>query len=287
MLPTEAPTYQFPKTRPRWNDAAYSSVLSPDRKLVAFITRFVTAETESNPPIFRGQALSLWAPDGAIGLRHVFKSDDLTTSEPLVWTIDSQRVLFLERSLDSSSIYALSVANGEVRRVYDTPDFLSHIAWNASRNTIVAVSEQPAVPPALVRIDLNSGKRIILARPNAYFDEIALPESHLLRITNSFGHRMAVRVTMPNGYVKGRRYPLVATTYTSNNSFQRGAVGDEYPIYVTITKCQACHYASVVATAGYRSDSRSSVVFVTQECRSTCGNAGLSKRRSYKACSLE
>lgn len=238
ILPREAPIYQCPKKGPLWNDSVYSpSTVSPDGKLVAFVTKFLKPETKSTPPILRGSAISVWSPGETDGPRHLFRSDDIAVFENSpIWSRDGTEIFFLERSPDSSSIYRVSVADGGIRRVHETKAYLNHLSWDASREKVVAVKEEPTVPPELVSIDVASRKEATLARPNAYFDQISFPATYLMRITNTYGHEMSVRVTPPDGYIKGRRYPLIATTYTSGNAFQRGAVGDEYPIYAYAAK---------------------------------------------------
>jgi len=52
-----------------------------------------------------------------------------------------------------------------------------------------------------------------------------------MRVRNPLGGDIFGRLVLPNGYVAGRRYPLVFTTYRAGTEFLAGAVGDEFPIF--------------------------------------------------------
>jgi dipeptidyl aminopeptidase/acylaminoacyl peptidase len=52
-----------------------------------------------------------------------------------------------------------------------------------------------------------------------------------MRINNPLGGGIFGRLVLPNGYVRGQRYPLIFTTYRAGTQFLEGAVGNEFPIF--------------------------------------------------------
>jgi dipeptidyl aminopeptidase/acylaminoacyl peptidase len=79
-------------------------------------------------------------------------------------------------------------------------------------------------------VDLIGRKIEVLASPNAAFAEKELPQIRFMNINNPLRGGIFGRLVLPNGYVKGKRYPLIFTTYRAGTEFLEGAVGDEFPI---------------------------------------------------------
>lgn len=146
------------------------------------------------------------------------------------WKSDSKEVYAILRNPNDSVVVAVTLGSDEVRELLRTSHSFSETSWNADGTVFAAVRQSSLMPDELIKADLASGKSIVLATPNAAFAERALPEIRFMKINNTLGGGIFGRLVLPNGYVKGKRYPLIFTTYRAGAGFLEGAVGDEFPI---------------------------------------------------------
>lgn len=113
------------------------------------------------------------------------------------------------------------------RTILDTKDFLSGCV--AARDSLICARESSLHPRHIVAIDLVSGKITVLYDPNAEFARKAFAPAQRLHWRTARGTEVIGDLVLPTVYQKGRRYPLIVTTYQTKG-FLRGATGDEYPI---------------------------------------------------------
>jgi dipeptidyl aminopeptidase/acylaminoacyl peptidase len=134
---------------------------------------------------------------------------------------------------DELALYGWSFAKGTVNVILKTRNLLQ--GCTRTRIEIVCAEESATSPRALVAIRLDSGARRTIYDPNRNlqsreFGKVVPLSWHDEAGTEGFGH-----LVLPNGYVRGKRYPLVIVQYQSRG-FLRGGVGDEHPIFVLAAK---------------------------------------------------
>ena len=134
---------------------------------------------------------------------------------------------------DELALYRWSFAKSTVKLILKTRNLLQ--GCTQIRNEIVCAEESATSPRALVAIRLDSGARRAIYDPNRNlqsreFGKVVQLSWKDQAGTEGFGH-----LVLPNGYVRGKRYPLVVVQYQSRG-FLRGGVGDENPIFVLAAK---------------------------------------------------
>jgi dipeptidyl aminopeptidase/acylaminoacyl peptidase len=215
-------------TKPNEIKYARGAVLSPDRQKSAF----------SGLGVYNTRDIEKAYRDYFVGIRTV--GEDKPPKEFLhtphfvydfQWKGDSKEVYALLRDPEYTTVMAITVDSGEIREVLKTDRFLFvGPSWNADKTAFVTVTQSSLMPDELVKVDLASRKIEVMAAPNAAFVEKELPEVRFMRIDNRLGGGIFGRLVLPNGYVKGNRYPLIITTYRAGTRFLEGAIGDEFPI---------------------------------------------------------
>jgi dipeptidyl aminopeptidase/acylaminoacyl peptidase len=204
-----------------------SSALSPDKKksMFSLMGGYNTREVEK---AYR---------DSFIGVRMV--GENTPPKEFLhtpyfishtQWKGDSKEIYAILQNPNNSVVVAITVESGEVRELLSMDHYLADTGWNTDGTIFVTVRQSSLMPDELVKVNLPGRKIEVLASPNAAFAEKELPEVRFMRISNPLGGGIFGRLVLPNGYIKGKRYPLIFTTYRAGTGFLEGAVGDEFPI---------------------------------------------------------
>lgn len=147
------------------------------------------------------------------------------------WRGDAKEVYAIQLQPEYTAVVAVMPERGQVREVARTSHYVTESSWDGKGTSFVAVRQSTFMPDELVRFDVAAKRFDVLASPNAAFANRDLPEVRFRRINNPLGGGIFGRLVLPNGYVKGRRYPLVFTTYRAGTGFLEGAVGDEFPIF--------------------------------------------------------
>lgn len=132
-------------------------------------------------------------------------------------------------------VNAVSPPSGEIREILRTDNFLSARSeffepCPAAAERLICVFETPTTPPRLVSIDLSDGQITEIANINPEFEDIKLTRTERMGWKNEFGDPTFGYLVWPADYKKGKRYPLIITTYASRGWFLRGGIGNEYPI---------------------------------------------------------
>ena len=146
------------------------------------------------------------------------------------WSGDGKEVYGIQFQPEYTAVMAVMPERRQVREVARTSHYLMESSWDGEGTSFVAVRQSTFMPDELVRFDVAAKRFAVLASPNAGFAEKDLPEVRFRRVDTPLGGRIFGRLVLPNGYVKGKRYPLVFTTYRAGTGFLEGAVGDEFPI---------------------------------------------------------
>jgi dipeptidyl aminopeptidase/acylaminoacyl peptidase len=148
----------------------------------------------------------------------------------LHWKSDGKEVCALLWDPEYTAVITIKISSGEVKETFKTDYSLSDASWQTNETAFAALRQSSLMPDELVKVDLISGKTIVLANPNVAFAEKKLPEVRFMRINNPLGGGIFGRLVLPNEYVKGKQYPLIFTTYRAGTKFLEGGVGDEFPI---------------------------------------------------------
>jgi dipeptidyl aminopeptidase/acylaminoacyl peptidase len=147
------------------------------------------------------------------------------------WRGDSKQVYGVRFGQEHTDVIAIAPESGEVREIVRTDGTLWDATWDKDGSSFVATRQGTFMPDELVKFDLKTRRFDVLANPNAAFAGKDRPEVRFMKVDNPLGGGIFGRLVLPNGYVKGKRYPLIFTTYRAGPGFLEGAVGDEFPIF--------------------------------------------------------
>ncbi len=129
------------------------------------------------------------------------------------------------------TLHAWDVLENKTRQVLSIREAMP--VWDQCApipDQLICAIEEPLRPMRLVRIRLSSGGIETLLEPNRELTSLALGRSpQPIEIRTRSGVLAHGYLTLPPQNRSGDRLPLVIVTYRCNG-FQRGGVGDEYPI---------------------------------------------------------
>jgi dipeptidyl aminopeptidase/acylaminoacyl peptidase len=223
-------TYEQAKwpTNPKEVKYAVHPIQSPDQEMSIFLG--LTVSNSNN--------IKTATRDYFVGLKAL--GDDRPPREVLhsprwisyfKWSADSQRAYAIQFDPEYTAVLSIRVSDANVTEILRTPDHLSDASWNTQADSFVAVRQRSSTPDELVKFNLKAKQFDVLASPNASFKDKNLPEVRFRQVNNPLGGGIFGRLVFPNGYVKGKRYPLIFTTYRAGTGFLEGGVGNEFPIY--------------------------------------------------------
>jgi len=148
-----------------------------------------------------------------------------------IWlTPDGKRVIFqkITINLEGDGVYIWNIQTGRVSELVPPRTQLERCS--AAGSDLVCLFSSSTKPRTLVRLDSSRRQLIELVDPNPSFRAKRLPCVERLEWVNSRGDRTFGYLVKPDGYVAGRRYPLVVATYRAAGFFP-DMTGGEYPIY--------------------------------------------------------
>jgi dipeptidyl aminopeptidase/acylaminoacyl peptidase len=153
----------------------------------------------------------------------------------LAWSLSGTVLYFAHHhgpdEPEGSSVSAVSVPEGKVRQLFTTDRTLSQVTVASESDVMACLCERLTDPPEVALVDLAAGDMRVLTELNPEFRHLRISKVRKLDWTNKYEDVAYGHLVEPVDYQAGRRYPLVVTTYRSGG-FLRGAVGDEYPIYL-------------------------------------------------------
>lgn len=146
-------------------------------------------------------------------------------------TADGRRVVLGTRTLNQPR-YGLAIIDEQGLREIPGNRSLTRCGFSEDLRTAVCVQEGISTPPALVRIDLDSGKITRLAAVSAQHDEIAPLSVQARTWVNRSGYKAAGYVIFPRGYRVGEHYPAIIVTHGSDADERFAAIGNQwnYPV---------------------------------------------------------
>jgi dipeptidyl aminopeptidase/acylaminoacyl peptidase len=156
------------------------------------------------------------------------------------WSADGTKIYFERRdSFDGfgTILSVVSAQGGPVRTLLGLNDHVGRglparndCSWDARKQHAACVVENNVTPARLAFVDVERGTSRVVADVNPEFANLRLSPG--TRIDWKNDGNMFAYLVKPLGYVEGKRYPLIVTTYLAGSGFLRGGVGDEYPIHV-------------------------------------------------------
>lgn len=152
------------------------------------------------------------------------------------WSNDSNTVYYVDRRGDGHSppLLAYSMTKGSTETIFASAssDYFTDFSFDSTRTQMASLRESNTTPPEIVLIDTKSQAVRRLVDLNPEFKTLTLSPASRIEGTNRYGDLWHAHLVKPVGYVAGKRYPLIVTTYRSGDYFLRGAPGDESPIQV-------------------------------------------------------
>ena len=151
------------------------------------------------------------------------------------WTPDSKEIYYAEHDGDGHSpkLMRIVVSDGTPRQVLTTTaDALFQYSADDSGKLLACSRENSTTPPQVAVADLSTEQVRTLVDVNPELKNIQLSPAQRIDFFNKYGDHFWGHLVLPPDHERGRRYPLIMTTYADSNDFLRGAVGDEYPIQV-------------------------------------------------------
>jgi len=218
-------------TPPAWVVAA-----EPSGERVAILTRTAEATGLENRPDVRLAVLENRASTAPL----VCSADPCTGKaiNRVQWRPNSDEILFTVTSPlegQAQSIFSWNVRSGAVRDIAASTGLLAGDRWpstacGVSAQALVCVGAEADRPPHLDTIDLDTGRRVTLFDPNAGLaaDMAASTPARLLRWTDDKGQSFSGQY-FPARQTGSIRPPLFITYYYCPG-FQRGGLGDEWPL---------------------------------------------------------
>lgn len=149
-----------------------------------------------------------------------------------LWWLDDTTLLILRTGNAAnggrSAVYRWRVErDAEPRKVLETDDWLAQCAL--TEGTLICARETATAPRTLVRIDPVTGHSATLFDPNPETAGWRFGQHARLVWSDSNGVRSYGDLTLPPDHRPGAHHPLIIVQYLSRG-FQRGGLGDEYPI---------------------------------------------------------
>ena len=147
------------------------------------------------------------------------------------WSRDGSEIYFEQSGPSGTGLLAVSTGGGPIRKVSKSEDLVFGFSLSGDQSVAVCIRTNPTLPQQLAILDLATGQPHTLVDLNPEFQNIALSPATKLEWKNKYGITTYGHLVKPLNYERGKRYPLIVTTYASGG-FLRGAAGDEYPIQV-------------------------------------------------------
>jgi len=236
------------------NSAETSPLYSPDGKWIAVVVSV-------NPPTWAGAGRVHVLPAQGGAARPLAATYDGfgRYSELVGWSADSQRLFFTEAHGVDLRIGALPVDGGEPRDLFATPGMnLTGVYLNSTRTHVGFAWETASTPSegwiasvadfqATRRTQVNSAPTPTLGR------------TEVVRWKSTEGMEVEGLLTLPVGYEKGKRYPLLLVIHGGpmgvfSNSFIGNA--GTYPVAVFASKGYAVLRPNPRGSSGYGSSFR-------------------------------
>jgi len=147
------------------------------------------------------------------------------------WRLDGGDIVFLRReghALSNTAVYRWRPGAEGARQLRVADDRLA--GCTAVRHAIYCVQDFAAQPGRVVAIDTATGALRVVYEPNPQWHEVRLPRIERLEYVDTDGNESFAQLVYPEGYRRGRRYPLVIVQYRALG-FLNAGTGREAPIF--------------------------------------------------------
>ncbi|MCW5964591.1 MAG: S9 family peptidase [Bryobacterales bacterium] len=232
---------------------------SPDGRYLAFVRSLALARIEGERILLFDRTKP--AAD-ATRLRELPRTHDDTPS--LVdWTADSRAILYEETKGTRRGLFRMPIDGPPQPALVPDKGTAAGMATNRARSHVGFTRQSANEPPEAYVADLQSGKQTQVSKANAHLAMPPLGETRVLTWKAKDGRIIEGLLTLPVGYQKGTRYPLILNIHGGPagvfaESFT-GAAG-LYPIASFAAKGYAVLRSNIRGSAGYGADFRKMVV---------------------------
>jgi len=204
--------------------------VSPDGKTLAF-TRFLSNEERKARraysslfvrPVSAGQPIDLISGMGVSWVGDFW------------WSSDGSQVYFQGGLNDGlpPSLYVVASGGGNARELAHFDVWFGRYSVDAETALAAGIRGTTTTPDEVAVVDLKTGAIRTLVNVNPEFEKIHLSPVSRIEWKNKDGEIDFGYLIKPLNYEPGKTYPLIVTSYRVIQGFQRGAVGDEYPMQV-------------------------------------------------------
>jgi dipeptidyl aminopeptidase/acylaminoacyl peptidase len=155
-----------------------------------------------------------------------------------LWWLDSKTLLILRSGnvLNGGRTALYRWRPGSVtmpKLLLETEDWLPRCELTSG--ALICARESATRPRTLARIDLASGRSTTVFDANPEFGELRLGSHQRLAWSDRDGVHTYGDLVLPPAHKVGDRHPLIIVQYLSRG-FQRGGLGDEYPIQLLASR---------------------------------------------------
>ena len=208
---------------------------SPDGRFLAYVV-------SDDPPRWAHRRNIRLAPlDPAAGPGRTLPPSFDESPEIAGFSADGTTIYFSESKGVSDVIYAQSVSTGAIRALTREGSVSSGANVNARGTWIGFVRQTPVDPSEAWASALSPFSPLRVSDANAGLPKHALPETRVITWTGDKGEKIEGLLTLPVGYVAGRRYPLLLVIHG----------GPAGVFKLTHAATPGAYTAAVFASAGY------------------------------------
>lgn len=201
--------------------------ISPDRRSVAYELFDDSAGAKAVYRLFEKPVRGGTPIDLSPGVHSV---------EDYWWSADGKKIYYVQDlgNGESGKLMAVPALGGAAQPVFRSEGARASLGYfSPDRNFgYFACERQTRTSPSQIAlIDVAAGTVRTLVDLNPEFSNFELGAVTHLEGVNRYGDPWWANLVQPARYEKGKKYPLIVTTYRTRE-FPRGASGDENPIYV-------------------------------------------------------
>ena len=178
---------------------------SPDGRWIAFVAT-------DDPPRWARKAGIRVAPAEGGPARELPASFD-EQPELAGWSADGKTILFGEPRGVFDLVYAQSVETGSIRALSEMGKVSAGVTLNSRGTWIGFVRQTPTDPSEAWVSAVSPFSPVRISNVNASLPKFPLGETRVIRWTGDKGETIEGLLTLPVGYVPGRRYPTLLVVH--------------------------------------------------------------------------
>ena len=218
----------FDEHRPEGADACRveGPKLSPDGQTAAFLC---FTENAHDTGTFSWNLFAMNLP-----AQEVHRITSVYIISDYWWSVDGHQLYYVPVLGDgrSNSIQEFNTSTGKSATHFRGSEFLKQFSMDRAGRLIACTRESNVHPPDIAVVDILHSTVSTVVTLNPEFLNLRVSEAGRIAGVNKNGEEWFGHVVKPLGYVVGKKYPLVITTYRSGDYFLLGASGNENPIQV-------------------------------------------------------